>query len=265
MRTPLGAALILLSGCASLGRAWTVPPPAPTVADLEQRCEYRDILDEKGARIPFMLQVACPQLVGLTDEDYRGVTARKAASIGVLLEREMVSVARPPQPRGQWTVNAYLSTGPGDSFFDYVSKQPGFAHFPATAVFAPDTMAALRGRAARLREERAYNQCRHMMVDIEASAAAPEKSQACARLVEAVDRDRSLLESQAARYEMAALERSRLQLEQNRASAEDFRRLGDSIREIAASRPPIQIAPIGRRSVTTNCHTYGTVTNCTTD
>lgn len=230
-----------------------------------------------GQRISFMATVTCQHLSpAIKPLDIDVLAARQVAPLAVLMQRENVfAVVAATQHEGFRIVHAYVSPGESDPMFADLKKDPHVWHYTAATQLAGDHYARLRAQAEILQEDRAYAECRALVLDVAAATQSPDRAKACGQLMETVDRARGMRQAQAAQAERMDLERERLAVELRGARAAEeaasAQRMQAVFSAAAASgrafqRPPIQIQPIGgdRRTTYTNCTTYGRNTDCTT-
>jgi hypothetical protein len=265
MRTLLVIALVLVSGCAALHRAMTTPPP--TVDQIHAACVFEDVLSEKGLPVVFVRKAICPYSPtweGITPTMVDFQASRFAAPFGVLIEREyMFAAVLPDAPQGKRGLLVYYSNGPGaDPIYEGLVNAKRMAHFLACSVLPAEQCGGLRNTVARWKEERAYADCRALLFNVDASAQQPERAQACARMVEIVDRNRAMQQAREDRQQALDMQQAQLDVARRAARAAALNDIGNSLQNYKA--PPIQMKPFGGTTSTTNCIPVGNGMNCTT-
>jgi hypothetical protein len=161
---------------------------------------------------------------------------------GLFLESEEFMSIRITNSPPEW-LRVYVFYGVYQGFFDGVRGKAGpeMVFVKPAEVLAPDRVAAVRQHIEASKEDAIYEDCRKLVLDVDASTRNPARAQACANTMAVIDRNRVSRRDDEDRrlqreQQVQAAEERRSDRETMRLEFETIRRLQEEEREYQQRR-----------------------------
>ncbi len=179
-------------------------------------------LDDESEPIPRGYYVTCPLPPGYQKGAIAVRGWRQVLGLALSLDCEEYAYREADAPAGSFRGFFWLAT-PEQLATLKEHPKPEYEFRKVRDMLSASDYAHYKERAAIAREDRAYGECKALVLDIDASTADPARAQACANTMAVIDRTRAQRQAEADRRQQA--EDRRQQMEFMHAEMEANRRI----------------------------------------
>jgi hypothetical protein len=253
MRRVVGAGLLFLVGCSH-------PPPAPPgffnppPRELAKRCTFGPLTTDKGDRIVGGEVMTCPLPTGSKKDEVGGEALRIVAIRAAFSEApEFIYLPLKDTAPGSFRTAVYYPA-PGE-LAQPREQLPNWYLVRVDQQLDAATLADIRERVEIAKEDRVYEQCKVLVMNVDAATQAPARAQACGTTMAVIDRARATRQAREDRVEARQIEERRhwealaaqQRMEQQQGTT-------NALLMMQAFRPPPPApAPVFNPTVHTNC------------
>lgn len=207
MRRVVGAGLLFLLGCSHA----PPPPPGffnPPPRELAKRCTFGPLVTDKGERIAGGETMTCPLPVG-SDKAQVGFEALRLVAIQAAFAELTEFFYLPLNGGAPQTFRTGLYYPLPAELADARKQLTRWYPVRVDQQLDAATLADIRERVEIAKEDRVYDQCRALVMNVDASTQDPARAQACSNTMAVIDRSRATRQARADRVEAREMEERR--------------------------------------------------------